>query len=70
MALDDKMYVSKVTKMLQNTETYEVIKRDPTKVIISLRRMLVKWDADYISKYRILLCNDGILLRARLVKDT
>jgi len=27
MALDDKMYVSKVTEMLQDTETYEVIKR-------------------------------------------
>jgi len=51
MALDDKMYVSKVTEMLQDTETYEVIKRDLTKgVVTSLRGILVKWrDADYIS---------------------
>ena len=59
--LDDKMYVSKVTEMLQDTETYEVIKRDPTKgVVTSLRGMLVKWrDADYIrsiGKFRPFFC--------------
>jgi len=41
VVLDGKTYVSKVTEMLQNTETYEVIKRDLKKrVIISLRECL------------------------------
>ena len=54
--------------MLHDSETYEVIKRDPTKgVVTSLLEILVKWrDADYISnlKYKILFCNDGILPKA------
>jgi len=62
------MYVSKMTEMLQETETYKDFKRDSTKgVVTSLRGMLVKWrDADYISnsKYRMLLCYDGILPNA------
>ena len=34
MVLDDKIYVPKVTEMLQDTETYEVIKRDSTKGVV------------------------------------
>jgi len=35
VVLDGKMYVSKVTEVLQDTETYEIIKRNPTKGIVT-----------------------------------
>ena len=38
MALDDKMYVSKVTEMLQDTETYEMYKLKE----ISQRKLLLQ----------------------------
>ena len=62
VALDGKMYVSKVTEMLQDTETWN--HWDPTKevVTVSLRGILVKWrDADYIpNSKQSLLCSGDI----------
>jgi len=54
--------------MLQNTNTYTIINKDPIKGISSMMKdMLTKWNqAKYVNEiaYRSLNCNDGLLLRA------
>jgi len=54
--------------MLQDTNTYIKIKKDPTRGMINdLRGLLTRWrNSEYISasKYKSLYCSDGILPRA------
>ena len=54
--------------MLQDINTYEVVKRDPTRrIVTSLRALSVSWkEKKYIanSTYRSLLSNGGIFPRA------
>jgi len=54
--------------MLQDTNTYTIINKDPIKEISSmLKDMLTKWkQAKYINDiaYRSLNCNNGLLPRA------
>jgi len=66
--LDRSEYIRSIKEMLQDTNTYIKIKKDPTrKMIGDLRGLLTRWrNAEYISvsKYRSLYCSDGILPRA------
>lgn len=54
--------------MLSDTDTYTLVKKDPTRILINnLRRLLKDWkNNNYISErlYRSLNCSDGILSRA------
>jgi len=58
--------------MLQDTNTYAIINKDPIKGISSmLKNMLTRWkQAKYINEiaYRSLNCNDSLLPRAYLLK--
>ena len=68
VALDRDVYIYKMNAMLGDTETYPMIKRDPTrKITTSLRELLTRWKTrEYISPatYRMLYCSDGVLPRA------
>ncbi|KYM93385.1 hypothetical protein ALC62_16014 [Cyphomyrmex costatus] len=68
VALDKDVYVSNMNSLFSDSNTYEIIKKDPTKKLTSsLRVMLTEWkNKDYIdgSEYRKLYCSDGMLPRA------
>ncbi|EFN65031.1 hypothetical protein EAG_07925, partial [Camponotus floridanus] len=69
VALDKNDYLNKVEDLLRNENTYVVIKKDPTKKLISnLRELLSRWkNHGFISNatYRsLLLMTDGTLPRA------
>jgi len=52
--------------MFKDTETYEIIKRDPCKKLITSLRKFIRWkNKNYINaaQYK-LYCSDGILPRA------
>jgi len=59
------MYTDKITKMLQDKNTYSVINRNPIrKINVKLRDLLKKWkEFDYITTvtFKNLSCSDGIL---------
>jgi len=67
VALDKDDYYKKITEVLQDTNTYIKIKKDPTiNITTSLRNLLIRWkESKYISTsaYKQLMCNDGILMR-------
>jgi len=66
--LDQKDYRRKINDMLNDTNTYTIIKRDPlNKMISELRNLLTRWkNSNYISpkKYKALYRSEGILPRA------
>ncbi|KYM99515.1 hypothetical protein ALC62_09745 [Cyphomyrmex costatus] len=66
--LDKDFYINYVKEMLNDKNTYTVIKKDPTKKITTdLRGMLSRWKrCKYIneSKYKFLYISDGTLPRA------
>jgi len=68
VALNRTDYINKLEEMLRDKETYELIKKDPTKKRISdIRGLLAGWKSKrYISKtiYNSILCSDGKLPRA------
>lgn len=65
VAMHRNMYLHKMNELLSDTNTYEVIVKDPTKKIISdLRSHLSRWKhKGYISQtlYLSLLSSDGVL---------
>ncbi|KYQ53643.1 hypothetical protein ALC60_02916 [Trachymyrmex zeteki] len=67
VAMDKDTYINKMTTLLNDSDTYITIKKDPTKKLTTaLRCMLTIWKRnDYIndSKYRELYCSDGLLPR-------
>ncbi|KAM0728324.1 hypothetical protein ACS0PU_005106 [Formica fusca] len=68
VVLDKQEYFHKIEEMLMDTNTYNIIKKDPTKNLTSrLRDLLSRWrDLEFISPstYRSLYCSDGILPKA------
>jgi len=65
VTLDKDTYIEKVKEMLQDKETYETIKKDPTnKFTKNLRTLLARWKECNYRKLSIhLLCSDGSLPR-------
>ena len=68
VCLNKEDYIRKMLLMLNDTNTYIAINKDPSnKIIKSLHDLLMRWKkAEYISdsKYRQLNCTDGTLPRA------
>lgn len=68
VALDRDVYIAKIEEILDDTETYKVIARDPTnKLINNLKDILSRWKkSKFISEgtYKSLLCISGSLPRA------
>lgn len=68
VALDKHEYFNKIEELLMDTNTYNVVKKDPTKNLTSrLRDLLTRWkSSEFISPstYRSLYCSDGLLPRA------
>ena len=68
VALNRDDYIQKMEALLNDRETYTVVRRDPSKTITSnLRDLLSRWkSSDFISSftYKSLYCSDGILPRA------
>lgn len=68
VALDRDVYIEKMEALLGDKDTYNVLKKDPTKKItMNLREMLTRWKhREYISPalYRSLYCSDGVMPRA------
>jgi len=62
VALNRNDYVSKITEMLHDTNTYTKIKKDPiNKMISDLRKLLTRWKTSGFishSTYRSLICSD------------
>ena len=67
IAMDRDAYMTKMTTLLGDLDTYVPVKKDPTKKLTtSLRSMLTTWKTKgYIndSKYKSLYCSDGSLPR-------
>jgi len=41
---DRQVYISRVNEMLQDMNIYEIVKRDPTRrMVTSLRALLINW---------------------------
>ncbi|KYQ48744.1 hypothetical protein ALC60_12250, partial [Trachymyrmex zeteki] len=68
VVLDKDVYVSKMEEILSDTNTYQLINKDPIKKLIQdLRVLLVEWKCNrFIDEptYRRLLTTDGIIPRA------
>jgi len=68
VALDKTEYLNNINLMLQDTDTYSRLTKNPiNKLVSSVKVLLVRWKKlDYISTatYRALYCSDGILPRA------
>ena len=68
VALDRGEYIEKMSSLLNNTNTYKIVKKDPIKKVISdLHNLLARWKRNnYIpdSLYKRLNCTDGSLPRA------
>jgi hypothetical protein len=66
--LNSQVYKEKILVMLQDENTYENIKKDPTNLMTkSVREMLTRWeDRSYITSatYKKIYCSDGNLPRA------
>ncbi|XP_018361974.1 PREDICTED: uncharacterized protein LOC108760480 [Trachymyrmex cornetzi] len=67
VAIEQTEYKQKMLNMLEDSNTYTVMNRDPTrKLTESVRMLLTKWKkCEYIDSklYRKLYCSDGILPR-------
>lgn len=63
--IDKHIYISKMTNLLNNTNTYLTVNKNSTKKLINeLHCLLSKWKKkSYISdiKYKSLNCTDGVL---------
>ncbi|KYN10452.1 hypothetical protein ALC57_17413 [Trachymyrmex cornetzi] len=68
VVLDKDTYITKMEEILSDSNTYEVIARDPIRRLTQdLRALLVRWKRDsYIDDqtYRRLLTTDGVIPRA------
>jgi hypothetical protein len=65
IALNSQVYKEKMLAMLQDRNTYENVKKDPTNVMTrSVREMLTRWkNRNYITSatYKKIYCSDGNL---------
>lgn len=68
VAMDRNDYLSKMSMLLADNNTYTIVNKNPIRKLIgNLHNLLVRWKArDYISNsvYKALNCTDGILPRA------
>jgi len=68
VALNKNEYMFKINEMLQDTNTYSILSKNPlNKLINNVRSLLARWKKlDYISTatYRTLYCSDGTLPKA------
>ena len=68
VAIHQKDYITKIEQLLQDKDTYTIVKKDPTrKITDQLRNMLKQWrNNNYITDrtYKMLMTNDGNLARA------
>ena len=74
VAMDRNAYMNKMTTLFSDSDTYILIKKDPTKKLTTaLRSMLTRWRTKgYIkdSNYKALYCSDGLLPRVWIAEDS
>jgi len=68
VALDKAEYTQSISRMLQDTDTYDIINKDQVRNLTNkTRELLTRWlKNNYIttSRYKKIYCSDGILPRA------